>query len=69
MRELFKDNNFQITFSTNKKSENYKDLPKELIQPYRSLGCSISYKLRFLHSYQELFLNLGAVLNKNGKKF
>ncbi|KAI6653894.1 hypothetical protein LOD99_3070 [Oopsacas minuta] len=57
-------------FLGNTKSPNYKILVNELIESYKNLGCNMSVKVHFLHSYIDYFPeNLGAVSEEQGERF
>jgi len=57
-------------FLGNVKAENYNDLVDELLLSYKVLGCNMSLKIYFLHSYLDFFPdNLGAVSDEYGERF
>ncbi|UYV70241.1 hypothetical protein LAZ67_7002262 [Cordylochernes scorpioides] len=52
------------------KVENYRDIVNDLLLSYKALGCNMSLKIHFLHSYLDFFLdNLGAVSDEHGERF
>jgi hypothetical protein len=42
-------------FPGNEKVENYTKIVQELISPNNAMGCNMSFKLHFLHSYLDFF--------------
>jgi hypothetical protein len=57
-------------FLANKKSENYSEIVQELISSYSVARCNLCLKLRFLHSYLDLFLeNIGSISDERGESF
>ena len=57
-------------FLRNTKSENYRDIVKNLINDFQAEGCNISLKIHFLDSHIYVFApNLCAVSDKHGEIF
>jgi hypothetical protein len=57
-------------FLGNEKSENYSEILQELISSYSAMGCNMSLKLHFLHSYLNFFLeSTGTVSDERGESF
>jgi hypothetical protein len=57
-------------FLGNKKVENYEEIIKELITHYCKMGCWMSLKIHFLHSYLNFFpQNVGAISDEQEKSF
>ena len=54
----------------NFKAENYRELVDNLLYSYNNLGCNMSLKMHFLHSYLDFFPeNCGAVSDEDGELF
>jgi hypothetical protein len=54
----------------NVKAANIRQLVDDLLNSYEKLGCNMSFKLHFLHSYLDVFPpNCGAVSDKHGECF
>ena len=58
-----------LNFLGNLKAENYKKLVEDLLNAYRTMGCSKSLQVHFLHSHLEFPPKLGAVSDEHGKNF
>jgi hypothetical protein len=57
-------------FLGNKKSPNYEDGVKTLLNAYAAMGCRMSLKVHMLHSHLDFFAeNLGAVSDEQGERF
>jgi hypothetical protein len=50
---LFK--NVTTNFLGNHKAENYCDMVADLLQSYKAMWCSMSFKVHFLHSHLDFF--------------
>jgi hypothetical protein len=56
-------------FLSNQKASNYRQLVKQMLEAYRTIGCNVSLKIHFLHSHLDSFpTNLGDS-NKHGERF
>ncbi|UYV73988.1 hypothetical protein LAZ67_11001726 [Cordylochernes scorpioides] len=52
------------------KVKNYRDIVNDLLPSYKALGCNMSLKIHFLHSYLDSFPdNFGTVSDENGERF
>ncbi|UYV74009.1 hypothetical protein LAZ67_11001809 [Cordylochernes scorpioides] len=52
------------------KVENYRDIVNDLLLSYKALGCNMSLKIHFSHSYLDFFPdNFGAVSDEHGERF
>jgi len=52
------------------KALNYCDLSKQLLNSYEQLGCNVSVKVHFLHSYVNYFPeNVEAMIEEQGESF
>ena len=57
-------------FLDNKRADNYIELVEELLLSLQGLGCGISIKVHYLHSYlSEFSANLGDVSEEQGERF
>jgi hypothetical protein len=45
-------------FLGNEKVENYSEVMQELVLSYSAVGCNMSLKLHFVHSYLDFFLKI-----------
>ena len=59
-----------LIFLGNIKAENYNVLFEDLLEAYQTMGCNMSLKIHFLHSYLDCFPPyLGAVSDEHGERF
>jgi hypothetical protein len=57
-------------FLGNNKADNYQEIVESLLQSYEAMGCNMSLKIQFLHSYLDFFpQNLGVVNDEHGERF
>lgn len=57
-------------FLGNKKSEDFREKIKVLLDCYYKMGCNMSLKLHFLHSHLDFFPeNMGSVSDEHGERF
>lgn len=57
-------------FLGNKRSPDYVDVVKELLEAYHAMGCNMSTKLHYLHSHLDFFpQNLGRFSDEQGERF
>ena len=57
-------------FLGNKRVDNYIELVEELLLSLQDLGCQMSIKVHYLHSYlSEFSVNLGDVSEEQGERF
>lgn len=57
-------------FLGNNRSDNYKDIVKQLLDAYNKLGCNMSIKMHYLHSHLDFFpFNLGQLSDEQGERF
>ena len=54
----------------NRKPSNYLEIVGELLQSYQDMGCNMSFKIHFLETHLNFFLdNLGAVSDEHEERF
>jgi hypothetical protein len=59
-----------LNFLGNIKAKNYKELVKDLLNAFQTMGCNMSLKIHFLNSHLDFFpLNLGIVSDEHGERF
>lgn len=57
-------------FLGNNRSENYKQIVKEMINAYGGMGVNMSLKIHFLHNHLDFFPeNCGAFSDEHGERF
>ena len=57
-------------FLGNYKDTNYVEIVENMLEKFRILGCNMSIKIHFLHSYLDYFPeNLGDVSEEQGERF
>jgi len=57
-------------FLGNRRVQNYEELVNNLLQSYKKLGCNMSLKIHFIHSYLDFFPeNFGEVSDEQGERF
>ena len=57
-------------FLGNRRVQNYEELVNNLLQSYKKLGCNMSLKIHFIHSYLDFFPeNFGEVSDEHGEHF
>ena len=56
-------------FLGNQKDSDFENIVKNMLCNFKNLGCSMSFKLHFLNSHFDYFLeNLGAVSEEQGER-
>jgi hypothetical protein len=59
-----------LNFLGNVKTENYKEIVKDLLNAHQTMGCNMSLKIHFLHSNLDFFTpNPSAVSDEHGGRF
>jgi hypothetical protein len=57
-------------FQGNRRDQNYEQFLNNFLQTYQKLGCNVSLKIHFLHSYLDFFPeNCDAVNDEHGECF
>jgi hypothetical protein len=57
-------------FVGNKKADNYTQLAEDMLFHFNRLGCNMSVKVQYLHSYVDRFpQNLGDISEEQGERF
>jgi hypothetical protein len=57
-------------FLGNRSAQNYEELVNNLLQSYHKLGCNMSLKIYFLHTYLDFFPEISGVVNdEHGERF